>query len=196
MDQPGHCAPPASLQPPLRLLLLLLFSLLGLLFLLLPGLKVSLLSSPSPLPPPPMRCQRCGLGIVGAPSQRPCLERLKTYGRRRGKRKGGPSASQPSSSERSVEGGRVRNPSFLSRSIALSRAAEGIVKTLGRDFRWRNITNDANVIIEVFGSDTLGRRPAYACPTHASGMDMSLRGHRVLDLGGHIGVGHSTWSWQ
>eukprot|EP00466_Bigelowiella_natans_P007468 jgi/Bigna1/81464/fgenesh1_pg.80_\ len=57
-----------------------------------------------------------------------------------------------------------------------------------RNFCWRNMSNDANVIVEVFGCDRLNKSRAAYCPHPDAAIDMDIDGSVVLDIGGHIGV--------
>ena len=81
-------------------------------------------------------------------------------------------------------GPHVRRETHLEKNERLGLVADSIVQGLGQEFTWRRQSNDANAIVEVFGSKALDRTPAYLC----SCVDFSPRGHVVLDLGGHIGA--------
>jgi FkbM family methyltransferase len=83
-----------------------------------------------------------------------------------------------------AQGPHVRRETHLEKNHRLGLVADSIVQGLGHEFTWRRQSNDANAIVEVFGSQALGKTPAYLC----SCVDFSPRGHVVLDLGGHIGA--------
>jgi len=101
-------------------------------------------------------------------------------GRSASKKRGGKISGRESVKERPL--------SYSERSIRLSESASTIINDLGLSgkFHWRSRSNDANAIVEVFGSEYLNRSACYSCSE--GGLDFNPSGHIVLDVGGHIGA--------
>jgi len=83
--------------------------------------------------------------------------------------------------------------SYADKAALISECAAAVVeskipKEMRRNFCWRNMSNDANVIVEVFGCDRLNKSRAAYCPHPDAAIDMDIDGSVVLDIGGHIGV--------
>ena len=102
---------------------------------------------------------------------------------------GGGSAKRKRSSARGGRGGGRGAPSafretYPERIARLGEHAGVVLAELGRDVCWREQSNDANAIVEVFGVGALGKTPAYACEA----LPFSPAGHTVLEVGGHIGA--------
>jgi FkbM family methyltransferase len=87
--------------------------------------------------------------------------------------------------QRATGGDGVKRETYSERVERLGAHAQDVVWGLGRNFRWRKQSNDANAILEVFGCEGLKKKPVYLCESLPS---FSPESHVILDIGGHIGA--------